>query len=220
MPLVSNYQKGVLTSLADYDFIRVLRMKGSCHDALIGELANWWFSRDIVSMICNPARSSKAGSRRYIADLLFLELPEDSDYYEVKGVAEVENNERKFMDKLKSLMSYENYVKQGLKAYPDLEFAILCYTLNIPNDELAHKIYSKIFEISQDSSLLWIACEIDIDNSLRDENKKEADYSIHMPNYVKGYDYFFYYRNFSSVILYGIKNGEQVGEIIIPNVEK
>jgi hypothetical protein len=191
-------------------------MKGSCHDALIGEWINWWLNQDIDGMICNPARGSKLGTRRCIAYLLFLEQFKGFDYYEVKGVAEIENNEKKVMDKVKSLASYENYVKRGSKVYPNLEFAILCYTLNLPNDELAEKIYNRILEVSEDSSLLWIACEVG--NSLRSD--KEADYSICMPNYAKGADYFSYCRNFSSVVFYGIKNGKQIEDIFVPGFGK
>ena len=67
MPLISDYQNSVLESLKKYDFQRILRMKGRCHDALIGEWVNWWLSQDIDAMICNPARGSKIGSAR--ADL-------------------------------------------------------------------------------------------------------------------------------------------------------
>jgi hypothetical protein len=214
MPLMTEYQDSIIQSLNEYDFQRILRMKGSCHDALIGELINWWLSQDIDGMICNPARGSKSSSRRYFADLLFLEQFQGFDYYEVKGVAEIENNEEKLTDKIKSLASYENYVKKGSKAYPNLQFAVLCYTLNVPNDELAQKIYDAIVEVSEDSSLLWIVCEIA--DSLRSEGEP---YRIYMPNYVRGYDYFYYTRNFSSVILYTIKKGKQIGDITVPSTK-
>lgn len=187
-------------------------MKGRCHDALISEWIDWWLDQNTSNMICNPARSSRSGSRTYIADLLFLEQFEGNDYYDVKGVAEVENNEEKFIDKIESLQSYEKYVKIGSKAYPNLSFAILCYTLNLPNDDLPQKIYDKIREASEDSDMLWIACEIG--NSLR--ASAEPDYSIFMPNYVKGTDRFFYNRNFSSVALYSVRKGEQIEDIIVP----
>ena len=191
-------------------------MKGRCHDALIGELINWWFNQSIDVMIFNPARASRLGSRKYIADLLFLERLEGFDYYSVMGVAEIENNEDEIMGKIQSLVSYENYAKQGAKVYPDLQFAILCHTLNIPNDELAQKIYDKILRISEKSDLLWIVCEIG--RSLG--NKETIDYSINMPNYIKGYDLFYYYRNFNSVILYPMKNGKQIRNIIVPGIEQ
>jgi len=191
-------------------------MIGSCHDAIIGEWINWWLTQEGDTRICNPARHSRLGSRRYIADLLFLERFEGYDYYEVKGVAEIENNESKFMDKIKSLASYENYVKKGSAVYPNLEFAIFCYTLNLPNDELADRIYETLIDVSKNSKLLWIACEVG--NSLRE--KGDVDDSIFMPNYVKGYDCFYYYRRFSSVFLYSIKSGKQVQEFTIPKLPK
>jgi hypothetical protein len=191
-------------------------MIGSCHDALIGEWINWWLSQGIDGRICNPARQSKSGSRRYIADLLFLEQFKGFDYYEVKGVAEVENDERRFMDKIKSLMSYENYFKKGSKVYPNLEFGVFCYTLHLPNEELAGKIYEKLVDVSNGSSLLWIACEVG--KSLRE--KGDVNDSIFMPNYVRGAECFFYYRRFSSVVLYSIKSGKQVQEFIIPGKGK
>ncbi|MEM2507314.1 MAG: hypothetical protein QXF61_09760 [Nitrososphaeria archaeon] len=215
MPLLTSYQDFILQSLKKYDF-RFYWMIGSCHDAIIGEWINWWLTQKGDTRICNPARHSRSGSRRYIADLLFLERFKGYDYYEVKGVAEVENNESKFMDKIKSLISYENYIKKGSAVYPNLEFAIFCYTLDIPNDELSDRIYETLIDLSRNSKLLWIACEVG--NSLRE--KGDVDDSIFMPNYIKGYDCFYYYRRFSSVVLYGIKNGKKVQEFTFPKSQK
>jgi hypothetical protein len=134
----------------------------------------------------------------------------------VKGVAEIENNEQNFPDKLKSLSTYENYIKKGSNVYPDLEFAVFCYTLNAPNDELVEKVYNDVLHISENSNLLWITCEIA--NSLFEG--REPDYSIRMRNYVRDYDYFYRNRNFSSVILYGVKSGKQIQDIIIPGLEE
>lgn len=127
----------------------------------------------------------------------------------------MENNETKIRDKIRSLVSYEKYSKQGLLAYPELEYAILCYTFDSPNDDLVEKINDEIFKVSENSNLLWIICEIG--KTLC--NKETVDYSIHIPNYVKGYELFFYYRNFNSVILYGMKNGKMIKEIIIPGIK-
>lgn len=96
-----------------------------------------------------------------------------------------------------------------------MDFAILCYTLATPNEALSTEVYSKILQVSKQSSMLWIVCQIG--EGLTDE--KTANYSIYMPNYVKGYDRFFYNRNFDSVILYFIKKGKQVGEILVPGVD-
>src|SRR4030065_964202 len=117
MPLLTEYQELILKSLKRYPFGRILRMKGKCHDALIGEWVNWWLKRKIDGMIFNPARGSKSGSRRYVADLMFLERFIESEYFEVKGIAEIENNEEKLSEKTNSLVSYENYSKQGGNVY-------------------------------------------------------------------------------------------------------
>lgn len=212
MPLLTDYQNSIVESLKQYDFLRILRMKGKCHDALIGEWINWWLGQSIDGLICNPARGSRSGSRGYIADLLFLERFEGFEYYEVKGVGEVENSHKKIMDKIDSLASYEKYTRQGSSAYPNLEFAILCCTLDVPNDELVEKIYDKVLQVSENSGLLWIICEISRPLS----NREKHDYSIYMPNYVKGYDRFFYNRNFNSAILYFMKNAKQMQDVIIP----
>jgi len=216
MPLLTDYQNHVLESLRRNSFpraTRIIKFKGRCHDALIGEWVSWWLGRSGDSMICNPARGSRSGSRRYIADLLFLERFEGSEYYEVKGIGEVENNQGKFMNKIDSLASYEKYTKQGSNVYPNLEFAILCYTLNIPNDELAQSIYDRVLQVSENSGLLWIVCEIG--RSLSSEERNS--YSIYMPNFVKGYDRFSYCRNFSSAVLYFVKNAKQIQDVVIPN---
>ena len=77
---LTNYQRLIVESIKKYDFVKNLsRMTGRCHDALIGEWVNWWFGQKIDSMICNPARISKLGSKRYTADLLFLERFKDVD---------------------------------------------------------------------------------------------------------------------------------------------
>ena len=71
MPLLTNFQESVLKSLGQYKF-SILKMKGRCHEALIGEFINWWLKDNFTSnMICNPARASKGGYRRYVADILF-----------------------------------------------------------------------------------------------------------------------------------------------------
>ena len=119
------------------------------------------------------------------------------------------------MDKIESLASYEKYTKRDSNVYPDLEFAIFCYTIDTPNQELAQKIYYRVLQVSGRSRLLWIVCEIGRSLS----NRETANYSIHMPNYVKGSDRFFYYRNFNSVILYSIKNANQVQDIVVPGIK-
>ena len=215
MPLLTDYQKLILESMKRHDFIRIFRFRGRCHEALIGEWINWWFEqKKINGMICNPARCSKSVSRRFFADILFLEQFEGEEHYEVKGVAEVENSEKKIIDKIESLKSYEKYTRRGALAYPDLEFAILCYALATPNETLSDEIYSKILQVSKRSNLLWIVCEIG--KGLY--NKKTVNYTIHMPNYVKSADYFFYYRNFDSVILYFSKKSKRIGETFVPGV--
>lgn len=213
--MLTDYQNLILQSLETYEF-RVTKMKGRCHDALVGEWINWWLGQNVESMICNPARSSKSGSSRYVADLLFLEKFGRSFHYRVTGVAEIENIESKISEKMKTLQSYESYTKRGHNVYPDLEFAILCYTQNVPNDELVEKVYHETLRASCSSSLLWIVCELG--NAAYKE--EELDYRIRMPNYVNGYDYFRYRRNLSSVFLYGIKKGKQVGGIMIPGLNK
>ena len=213
MPLLTDYQKLIIESMKKNDFIRIFRFRGRCHEALIGEWINWWFEQKIDGMICNPARCSKLVSRR-CADILFLKQFEREEHYEVKGVAEVENSKKKIIYKIESLKSYEKYTRRGALAYPDLEFAILCYALATPNETLSDEIHSKILQVSKRSNLLWIVCEIG--KGLY--NKETVNYSIHMPNYVKSADYFFYWRNFDSVILYFSKKGKQIGEIFVPGV--
>lgn len=216
MALLTNYQNLVLESLKRNNFLgatRIIKFKGRCHDALIGEWINWWLERSDDGMICNPARGSRSGSRRYVADLLFLERFEGFECYEVRGIGEVENSRRKFMHKIDSLASYEKYTRQGSNVYPNLEFAILCYTLDIPNDELAQSIYDRVLQVSENSGLLWIVCEIG--RSLTNEERNS--YCIYMPHFVKGCDRFSYCRNFSSAVLYFVKNAKQIQDVIIPN---
>jgi len=144
--------------------------------------------------------------------LLFLERFKDVDYFEVKGVAEIENNEEKILDKIKSLSSYEKYKKRGKIAYPDLEFVVLCCTIKTPNDELTDIIHDNIIKISDNSRLLWIICEIG--KSLQEQ----AHYSIHIPNYAEGYDLFFFNRDFDSINFYFIKKAKQIGNKFTPGI--
>jgi hypothetical protein len=216
MPLLSSYQEQVFKSLKKHDFPnRIAKMKGRCHDVLIGEWANWWLSRDIDGMVFNPARASREGSVNYIADLQFLERFAGSEYYEVKGVQEVENNEDKIFEKIRSLASYEKYSKKGMKVYPDLEFAILNYKIDLPNDKLGEGIYDKIIAISSSSNLLWVVCELGKTLGASDN----PDYAIHMPNHVRGAEWFWYYRNFSSLLFYAVKIGKQIDNIVVPGFD-
>lgn len=209
---MTEYQNSIFQSRREYDFEKIARMMGSCHDALIGEWINWWLSQNASNMIINPARASKSGSQTFYADLLFLEQFEGIEPYEVKGVAEIENNEEKLMTKIDSLRSYETH-KSGVEFdYPNLSFALFCYTLNLPNDDLTNRIWNRILEVSKDSHLLWVVCQID-SSSL--ENS-ERTYSVFMPNYVKGTACFFDRRNFCDIFIYGVKNGEQVTNFVFP----
>ena len=203
MPLLSDYQDIIIDNLTKYNFKeRIQNFKGRCHDALIGEWINWWFlQKDTEPMICNPARQSRSGRRKYIADLLFLERFVEEEHYEVKGVAEIENNKNKIFEKINSLKSYEDYTRRGNNAYPDLEFAVLCFTLK--DIDYSEKIINKVYSISDRSNLLWIICQI---NNVSNSEK----YSIHMPEYVKSYDYFYYTKNFDSLDLYYVKNGKKI----------
>lgn len=207
MPLLSDYQNAILESIKDYDFRRILRMKGSCHSALVGRWIDWWLGQKIDGMVCNPARGSRGGCRRYFADLLFLELFQGEDCYEVKGVAEVENNREKFTQKIRSLASFEKYTRRGIRAYPDMEFAAFCYTIDIPEDVLGQKIYDEIFDVCEESELLWIVCEI-----RRSLSREKPDYCIHMPERAR------YTRNFSAVVVYSLKKAKQVRNITGPGI--
>lgn len=202
MPLLSKYQNEVIADLSKYDFSRIFQFKGRCHEALIGEWINWWFNqKNEHLMICNPARQSKQGPRKFIADILFLERFQGDSHYQVKGVAEIENSADKIFDKIKSLSSYEKYTVRGYNVYPDLKFAVLCYTMDHENP-LREKIIQKIYLTSQSSNLLWITCTI------YKRIKDDPEYLIHMPEYVKDADYFYYRKNFESVNIRYIKNGK------------
>ena len=91
----------------------------------------------------------------------------------------------------------------------------MCYSLKTPNETLSDQVYSKVLQISKRSNLLCVVCEIGRGLT----NGETVNYSVYMPNYVKGYDRFFYNRNFDSIVMYFIKKGKQIGEIFVPGVK-
>lgn len=190
------------------------------HDAIIGEWVRWWVSDSVVDArkrrrIINPAIAiSKDAKKKAYADLLFVdELEPDSDYFEVVGVAEVENGESKFFEKLENLSFYEQNGKSNEeRKFPDLQFALLCSKAKaeyckgvvvVKDIELFDTVKRKMQEYSEKSSICWVLY-------LLLYMKHEEKYNIIVKEYVRGYLGFYYNYAFSGSEFFTYYKGKQM----------
>lgn len=201
MPLLSNYQKEILESFSKYDF-RTKLFKGACHDALIGELINWWLNTEHERLIVNPATMARMCEKRVIGDLLFYQKSSKNDEYLAMGIAEVENNVNKFNSKINTLHAYEKYCKKGKRVYPDLEFAIFCYKIMEEDEKTSNDVEKWVMDISNKSDLLYLICEIP------KTKNKELRSELYSPNNVKGADTYYYTRNIDGEKYYSVKRSK------------
>jgi len=166
------------------------------HDTIIGEWIRWWLIDSAIEerkkrRIINPAICAESGKRRAFADILFVEeLEAGSDYFEIIGVAEVENSESKFLEKLDNLSFYEqNEKKKHERKFPDLLFAILCIKVDadyqegnvvLKNVELINSLKRKMQKHSMKSRMCWVLY-------LLRYMKHEDEYHLSVKNYVPGF---------------------------------
>ncbi len=191
---------------------------GKCHDALIGEWINWWLVRTKKSnyrRIINPAIKAS----NYTADILFFERDNRSKSYKALGVAEVENNAKEYLNKLKHLNAYifakgKNYEKK----FPDLKFVLLSTRQQTDkegyitplHDTLYENIKEKIIKYSEKSpDVYWIYYQMKFKS--HPDSSPDETFDI---DYVKDVEKFWYTYSFDDQPDYLIvRNGEKIKEV-------
>ncbi len=185
---------------------------GKAHNSLIGEWVNWWLIDSRLGdkskrSIIDPAFATSNSEKKF-ADLMFAEFDEDNQYFKILGIAEVENNPKKYIEKIDSLSAYESVKSSdGALRFPDLEFAILATRweligrLRDKDRALWDSIENRILELSKKSNLIWIFYMLKL-------VKTKSDYLFNVPKY-EGFPKFNYYFPFVGTPNYVIiKKGE------------
>ena len=197
--------------LSKFKWKRLAKVAGGGHDARIGEWIRWWNEGNLDHMVINPAPKTEIQGKPVFADLLFLEKKNAGapNLLNVVGVAEIENNREKFLEKLNSLRAYID----NKKKYPDLEFALLSVSWY---RDLEKEQYEKTFEkvlqtlkdFSESSTQSWILHAIKYVKL----TGEQAPYSIKIIDKAPGAESFFYtHRNLRGVEWLTFKNGEYSG---------
>jgi len=133
---------------------RLSNVRGAAHDAIISEWIRCWLELDPENhLVFNPA--PKASGR--VADIMFLKPEydkevEDSVVWIPSGVAEIENNRKKWFEKLESLNEYT-------EVYP-IKFVLLCVRVYVKSKvdmEAFERLVEEIRELSRDKpNVSWI----------------------------------------------------------------
>lgn len=130
------------------------------HNAIISQWGRWWIE-DTNDLGSNRGIFDEAiGCEGRRADIMFLEQSADK-IFEIKGVAEIENNSNtdddKYREKLNTLTLYD----KSTEKFPDLKFAILSALIVIDkNNTVAKDLFTPLLEDirnhSKGSRLSWI----------------------------------------------------------------
>lgn len=184
------------------------------HHTIIGQWARWWIedtNNGAKRGIFDEALACKG--RRH-ADIMFLQKANDN-IFEIKGVAEIENNieckQDKYLEKLECLKIYDELEDK----FPDLEFVILSTIMGIDkNDEFIDfftPLLKKVKEYSKESDLYWVIFILEVIDNRRTPRE------FHAPEYYKNsitYVWFNeYYKEGAYVIL---KSGEEIAKVNWP----
>jgi hypothetical protein len=196
--------KDIPKMISRFDWRNIERsIYGRAHDVIIGEWAHWWLKysrRDKHKRrIINPAIKATYRKKNYIADILFCEKDNRGTFYKVLGVAEIENNRKKYLYKVDALRAYEKGKgrKEDIK-FPHLRFAILCTRFILKSDDyrkedlkLINKIENKMQRYSKNSKMTWIFYNLYLKKF--GDDKPDDDFYI---DYLEGYRRFWYTYSF------------------------
>lgn len=86
-----------------FDLSVIKRTYGDGHHLLIGKWIDWWIEGNKERRIA-WSEAPRLPNGHY-SDIMFLESSQGDDYYPV-GVAEIENNEKKWDKKIKTMVEY------------------------------------------------------------------------------------------------------------------
>lgn len=145
--------------LQNFNCSRLSKIRGHrSHDGIIGEWIRWWIDMNSdAHMVINPAPSVK-GERWYSADILFLEKNDEGKFM-LAGVAEIENNRRKWFEKLESLKAYASKKSQ----YRNLKFVLLCVGVHSDGDKnMFNGIMEQMRSFSKQFGLDWVLYRLNL----------------------------------------------------------
>jgi hypothetical protein len=129
-----------------FDVAVLSRIRGKSHEGIIGEWIRWWLDNDSENrLVFNPAPYAENKT----ADILFLRKKDEYDLFMPFGVAEIENNRKKWFAKLDSLATYERNL-------PDLKFALLSVKTGPRSEGAFVRLIEKVKEVSSKSSIYWV----------------------------------------------------------------
>ena len=188
------------------------------HSAIIGEWVKWWlrdsrFGEIKKRRIINPAIAITHRKKRKFADLLFTEQARiGAEFHKILGVAEIENNSSKFLERLRVLSLYEQTNREReVRKFPDLKFCVLCCRTRMILDDqevmrarktkLIEELLRKSKIYSRDSEMHWVLY-------LLKYGEVEVDHSFRVKDYAAGYPRFWYSYSFLGSEFYIHKDGE------------
>lgn len=131
---------------------RLPYMWGRCHEALIGFWIDWWFSLNGKKLINNPGRKIQDHNSRWRTADIFFCKHKLNEIYNVVGIAEVENNRSKWLEKLETLKAYIDTKVEKNKKFPSLDFVLLSVIYDEKPKKITAKSYDAVINKAKDIS--------------------------------------------------------------------
>jgi hypothetical protein len=139
------------SELRKLDFSRLPFIWGKAHSALIGFWIDWWFSLHNNGLVNEPGREAMTiGGKKRFADVYFAKMGHQKKF-KILGIAEIENNKNKWLEKLETLGMHAKAKLDGNLKFPSLRFVIL----SIPFDEIprqSEQIYNELITTAKQLS--------------------------------------------------------------------
>ena len=148
------------TEFKHFDWRKLANVRGAAHDVIIGAWANWWIDIDPKRhMVLNPAH--KVDGR--LSDLMFFEG--DKDYiYHLVGVAEIENNPDKWIEKIETLRKYwKTYRSQKC-----ISFLLLCASTSPEYETRFDELKKHVRSVSETTEPAWVLYRLDVADYKKD----------------------------------------------------
>jgi len=140
--------------LQRFDWKKLAKVRGAAHDAIVGAWIDWWINIDVNKhMVLNPPH--KVDGK--MADIMFLRRDEEY-FYDPIGVAEVENNPEKWMEKIETLKDYWKIYSSQKR----MLFLLLCVTTNPQYEERFEELMEHIKAISKTMEITWVLYRLDV----------------------------------------------------------
>lgn len=175
------------------------------HHTIIDQWARWWIEdtneSNVKRGVFDEAIACKGGKGGRRADIMFLEQSPDK-IFEIKGVAEIENNIRdnadKYLEKLETLKIYDEMTDK----FPNLDFVVLSTIMVGDKNNTYLDFFSPLLKeakkYSKDSDLSWIIYALIV----FENHKTPREFKV--PNYIDGYETFVRYYEYHNQAAYVI----------------